>query len=74
VTKLSSFDDKVVEAKDVKIKLHVPIKDLKSIMASSADVGATTGQIEFKATPDRDGSTIELTLNRVILSTICTIE
>jgi hypothetical protein len=69
VQKLSSFEDKVTPAENVKLQYRAGVEP-KTIQAFTADSTATSGPLEFKSTR----TVTEFTVPRLYLSTIVAIE
>jgi len=74
VQRVSSFEDRVTPASDVKLKVRTKLKQPRSVRAMTADDAATKGALEFNVTVDSDDSIVEVTLPRVDLSAILVIE
>jgi hypothetical protein len=76
VKRLSSFQDAVTPAEDVRVTIRVPWAAVRSIRAITADAGATQGNVGFKVNVDADGTAavVDIRLPRVTLSTMLVIE
>jgi hypothetical protein len=74
VQRLSSFEDRVTPASDVRLRICVNSVEPKSVRALTADNDAASGNIPFHLVHDNDSNFVELTLPRVVLSTILVIE
>jgi hypothetical protein len=73
--RLSSFEDKVSEASNVRLQVRAPFTNVHAVTLVSSDPAATRGPVRFDLAPDGDGwSVVDLTIPRVILSTILLIE
>ncbi len=74
VQRLSSFEDKVNPAADIRLQVRVPFASIKSVKALSADPDATQGLVPFKLVRDKKGALLEITIPRLVISTILLIE
>jgi hypothetical protein len=74
VLRLSSFEDRVTPAPQLRLKVRCHADRPTAIKALSADPDATQGDVEFATTREAGAFVVELTLPRVILSTILVIE
>lgn len=76
IERLSSFEDKVTSAKDVRFQVRVPLGAARSVTAVTADPQATRGTIAFTQAADDDdgGSLVTMTIPEVSISTILIIE
>lgn len=77
VKRISSFEDAVTPAEDVRLTVRVPRGAVRSVRAITADPGATQGNhVRFRVDPDggRTAVTVEIRLARVALSTMLVIE
>jgi hypothetical protein len=74
VERLSSFEDKVHPAANVRLRVSVPGPGVRSVRAISADAEATRGAVPFTTTRDADGAQVEVTIPSLRLSTILVIE
>jgi hypothetical protein len=74
VRRLSSFEDRVTPATDLKLRLRCRPAEPISVQALTADPGATAGRLQF-TTAREDGATVlEVTVPRVVISTVLVIE
>lgn len=73
IARVSSIEDRVTPAADVKVRIRCGFKAPHSIEALTADEGATRGNIPFKVRPN-DGDTVEITLPSLHVSTILVIQ
>jgi hypothetical protein len=74
VKRISSFEDAVTPAEDVRLTIRIPRGAVRSVRAITADPGATQGPIESHADPDGGGAAVGIRLPRVVLSTMLVIE
>ncbi|MGZ5543443.1 MAG: hypothetical protein ACXWIU_02110 [Limisphaerales bacterium] len=74
VQRISSFEDKVTPVFDISLKLHVPLKQVRSVEALTADESATQGTVEFAAAQVEDGSDISFQVPSLDISTIIVIQ
>jgi len=70
VLRLSSYEDKVIPAKDIEVKLRLPFSHVHSVKALTSDVAATSGDLPFVANTDE----VEIKIPRLDISTILVIE
>ena len=74
VQRLSSFDDKVTPASDIKLTVRVPFAAVRDVTIHTADEHGTSGPQKFIAKPDGDESILEITVPRLDISAIVVIE
>lgn len=74
VQRLSSFQDKVTPALGVGVKLHVPMKHVRSVRTLTADSDATHGEVSFSSKKDATGSEVSFQVPKVGISAIVVIE
>ncbi|MGZ5566819.1 MAG: glycoside hydrolase family 66 protein, partial [Limisphaerales bacterium] len=74
VQRISSFEDKVTPVANISLKLHVPLKQVRSVEALTADESATQGTVEFTAAQVEDGSDISFQVPSLDISTIIVIQ
>ncbi len=72
VQRLSSYDDRVTPAEN--IRLRVRCASPKRVRALSADAGATAGIIAFHMASEHERSFVELSVPKVVLSSVLVIE
>ena len=73
VQKLSSFDDRVTPASDVRVQIqcaHSP----HSVVALTSDPDATRGPLQFSATQQKDAAAVTTTIPRLSIWSILIIE
>ena len=70
VQRLSSFQDKVQPAENVRVTCRIPFKDVRSVRALTADNSGTSGDVGFSAKPDGNDTIVEATLPRLEIATI----
>lgn len=73
VQKLSSFEDKVTPAKEVRIKVRVPFGKVHSVKMLSADADASE-QLKFKSRREKKESWIETTVPELKISALVILE
>jgi hypothetical protein len=74
VKRISSFEDAVTPAEDVRLAIRVPRDSVRSVRAISADAGATQGNVPYRVNPDGGTASVEIRLGRVVLSTMIIID
>jgi hypothetical protein len=74
VERLSSFDDKVMSATDVGLKVRVPFAVVRDVTIHTADKGGSSGPLKFTVQSDGDGSMIEVKVPRLDISAILVID
>jgi len=73
VQRLSSFEDKVTPAADVRLQVRVPFAP-KSVKAISADAEATQGSVPFTSAQEDGDHSLAVTIPHLEISTILLIE
>ena len=73
VQRLSSFEDKVNPAADVQLQIRVPFA-ARSVKAISADPEATHGPVQFTVARGNNEDVLDVTIPRLVISTILLIE
>jgi hypothetical protein len=71
---LSSFEDKINPATDVRLTSRVPFPRVKSVRVESADDGATSGPLTFTTHSDGAETVLELTLPLLEISSMVVID
>jgi len=74
VERLSSFEDKVNPVSDLRLQLRLPFATMKSVKALTADPEASQGLVPYKLVRDRKGAYLEITVPRLVVSTLLVIE
>jgi len=74
VERLSSFEDRVTPATDLRIVCRVPFGKVGSVRAVTADPDATRGELKFAALPSRKTTAVEVTVPRLDIATMLVIE
>ena len=74
VQRLSSFQDKVTPATDVRLRIRVPFATVHSVTALTADTEATHEQCQFITTADKGDTIADISVPRVEISTLLVIE
>jgi len=74
VARLSSFEDRVTPASDVRLRIRCRGLRPRSVTALTCDPDATRGAVPFIVTSDASGVVVETTVSKIALSTILCIE
>ena len=74
VQRLSSFEDKVMPASDVRVVCRVPFSNVRSVRAVTADDDATRGQLQFAALAGGKQTAVEVTIPHLKIATMLVIE
>jgi hypothetical protein len=74
VARLSSFEDKVTPAADLKITVTLPFDNVQSVTLQTADEGSAGGPVKFSAHQQRGESVVELMAPPLAVSAIVVIE
>ena len=74
IQRLSSFQDSVTPLTNIRIRVRVAAHVAHSVAALSADNQASRGPIEFEAKSQAGESTVTITLPRLVVSTILSID
>ena len=74
VERLSSFEDKVTPATDLRVVCRVPFNKVRSVRAVSADAEATRGKLDFAALRAGKQTAVEFTVPRLDVATMLIIE
>jgi hypothetical protein len=74
VQRLSSFQDKVTPAKEVRVEVTVPSRTVRSVTALTADDAATKGKLEFTTESGKEQSQVKFVLPEVEVATIVVVE
>lgn len=74
VERLSSFEDKVNPATNIKMTLRIPFQNVRSLSIRTADQTGTSGPLKFTTQPNGNETIIELTIPRLEISAIVVIE
>jgi hypothetical protein len=70
VRRLSSFEDEVTPATNLRVKVRVPFDRVRSVTNYSADVGTAAGRLSFRAHQTGKAVEVEFTLNRLDIAAI----
>ncbi len=73
IKRLSSFEDKVTPAKQVRLKIRVPLAGSHSVRMLSAEAGTPT-QLQFTSRTDADEKWIETTVPELSVSAILVVQ
>jgi hypothetical protein len=73
VQRLSSFEDKVTPANDVKLDITAPFA-VRSVNILTADASGTSGPLKFQATPEGKGTLVSTKIPRLDISAIILLE
>jgi hypothetical protein len=74
VVKLTSFEDRVTPATDVKLTAWVPSTGVERVAIHTADAEGTSGAATFASRPADGGSVVEFAVPRLAVSAIAVIE
>jgi hypothetical protein len=74
VERLSSFEDKVTPATDVRIVCRVPFSSVRSVRAVTTDDDATWGELKFASLAGGKQSTVEVNVPKLVIATMLVIE
>jgi hypothetical protein len=75
IQRRSSFEDQVIPANDVIVTCRVPLKQVHSVHALSADANSTTGPLKFRTKSTDDEQTmLQLKVPSIEISTVLVIE
>jgi len=74
VARLSSFEDKVTPAENVKLAIALPFAKFGSVISHTADSKTTSGALAHEVKPASGGSRVEFTLPHLDISSIITVE
>jgi hypothetical protein len=74
IERLSSFEDKVTAAANIRLTAGVPFPYIRSVGVHSADAGTFTGPLKFISTIDGADTVVEFTLPQLETSAIIVID
>jgi hypothetical protein len=74
VARLSSFEDKVTPAENVKLAVALPFAKIGSVTSHTADSKTTSGALAHEVEPASGGGRVEFSLPRLEISSIVTVE
>ncbi len=74
VQKLSSYDDKVTPAENVRVSLRVPMSHIKSVKLLTADNPVFDGTLEFTSEKQHNSSFVDFTVPKLTVSSLVVIE
>lgn len=74
IQRISSFDDKVFPAKDIKLSVGVPKSRVHSVRALTADANGTSGPLAFTTHRDDKETVVETSVPNLEISEILVIE
>jgi hypothetical protein len=74
IRKLSSFEDEVKPATNIKLSVRVPFTTVRDVTLHTADENVSAGPIEHKARRDGDETIVEAVVPRVDVSAILVID
>jgi hypothetical protein len=74
IQRLSSFEDKVTPASDIKLAVRVPFMSVRAATSYTADEHTARGPIKFTSTADADESIVELSFSKLEISAIVVID
>jgi hypothetical protein len=70
VQRLSSFEDKVTSADDLKIAVRVPMAKVREGSIETPDANSTSGRLEFAADEESGSTIIEFTIPRLTINAL----
>jgi hypothetical protein len=70
VQRLSSFEDKVTPASDIKLSVRVPFAKARTVNVQTADANGTSGKLKFDTKPDGSETVVEFVVPRLDVSAI----
>lgn len=73
VQRLSSYEDKVIPAEDLAIRVRVPFTRVDSVILSSADKDAPSGKVDFTTEAEDESTTVQFGLDRLRLASLIVI-
>ncbi|HOX56654.1 MAG TPA: hypothetical protein P5205_07760 [Candidatus Paceibacterota bacterium] len=74
VRRLSSFEDTVTPVADLRVAVRVPLKQVRSVAALTADPAATSGPLEFAQSAKGRYKLVNLTIPRLEIATLLLID
>ena len=74
IERVSSFQDAVHPANNVKLKCRVPLRKVRSVKALTADLAATAGKLGFTSIQQGADSLLEVVVPRLEISTLLVVE
>jgi hypothetical protein len=74
IERLSSFEDKVHLARDIRVSLRVPFTRVHSVRALTADAEASGASLDFAVNQEGEEAVVKFTVPRVEIGTILVIE
>jgi hypothetical protein len=74
VQRLSSFEDQVTAARDVKLAVRVPFSKIKSLSVHTADERGTSGPLKFDIKRDEIASVVTFTVPYLEVAAVAVIE
>ena len=72
--RLSSFDDRVIPAADITLKVRVPFKEVRSLTIQTADRDGADGDLAFSTEPTETGTVLKFTVPRLNISALVVAE
>lgn len=70
VRRLSSFEDAVTPASNVRVKVRVPFQKVRSVISYSADAGTVTGRLAFRSHPVENDTDVEFAAKQLDIAAI----
>jgi len=74
VERLSSFEDRVTPATEIRLFCRVPFTKVRSVRSFTADTEGAAGALPFKLHKDGNGRIVEATLPKLQLAAMVLIE
>jgi hypothetical protein len=74
VRRLSSFEDKVSPANDVRLVVRVPFTQVRGVRVETADTNATAGPVEFTTSEEEGKTLVNVTIPQLEINSLVEIE
>ena len=74
VRRLSSFEDAVTPASEVRVKVRVPFPSVRSVISYSADKETAQGKLAFNSRPLKNEAEVDITVKRLDIAAIIEIK
>ncbi|MCI0492208.1 MAG: hypothetical protein L0Z07_04640 [Planctomycetes bacterium] len=74
IQRLSSFEDKVIPANDVAVRVRVPWSDVRRVTADTSDTDSTRGPVRFTTSRETSATQVTVALPRLAISSILVFE
>jgi hypothetical protein len=70
IQRLSSFEDKVTPANDVKVVVRVPFATVREVTVQTPDANATAGKVSFSADTEGESTIVTFTVPRLEINSL----